>query len=292
MAGDWPPKPDSAAVEAYVNENGRSAEALLAAARIAENTNYLQEAMDKFPTNKRVALAAYFNASTPENRRQFIDMFMKAAPENSLGFYLSAREHFAAGESESALKDVVTASRMTGWSIYAQESMLNAEEAYRATGASEAEAKAASGLALALPYLTRMKDIGRNLQEVSANYRAAGDEASAHATVAMGVQLASRLSHNSEPIFLIQELVGIAIEHKILEGVPGETAYDEEGRTAGQRLEELQGEKNEIKELGGSTDKALENMSEMDLVGFMDRWRMLGERDAVKWLNARQQPSL
>jgi hypothetical protein len=288
LAGEWPNPPEPAAIEPYLEANRRAAETLLAAVRVTGDKKYLQEALDRFPTNRLVALEAYHSATTPEERRRWIDSFKQAAPGNALGHYLSAREHFATGQTDAGITELMAASSAPAWSTFARESILNAEEAYRASGSSEVEAKVAAGLGLPLPHLAKLRELGNSLRELADSYQAAGDEASARATLQLGLTLANRISNPVEPTFTIDKLVSIATEAKLLEGVAPETAYDEGGRTVAQRLEELQRQKEQLKGLGKETGTILEKISEPDLLQFMERWETLGEPDAVQWYRSRR----
>ena len=62
-----PPKLSRAQVEAYVAENRRSAESLLAAFRLTHDRALLQEAAEKYPNDPRVHYAGWFSAYRSES---------------------------------------------------------------------------------------------------------------------------------------------------------------------------------------------------------------------------------
>ncbi|WP_150107483.1 hypothetical protein, partial [Pedosphaera parvula] len=196
-AGKELPKLNLSQLQTYLDANHRSAASLLAAFRATGDASLLQEAREKFPNDPRVAFVAIYQNGSPEERRQWIDNLKQSAPDNALGDYVSAFDHFKSGQTDQAVQDLVAASGKSKWQDYSMDSMQNAEEAYRAAGYSEAEAKAAAVMGQPLPQLAELKGLGRNLGELANSYRQAGDEASAQAALQMGLNLGQRLEDPS-----------------------------------------------------------------------------------------------
>ncbi|MGA2866552.1 MAG: hypothetical protein ABSF95_18920 [Verrucomicrobiota bacterium] len=299
LTGDESFKLSPQQVEPYLEENHRSAESLLAAFRVTEDQSFLREAVEKYPKDPRVNFAAYFAArnqpdSSPEERRQRLDAFKQSAPDNALADYLSAQEHFNSGQSDQAVEDLVAASGKSGFQDYSGDFVQNAEEAYRAAGYSEAEAKALAACSLPLPQLARLKRLGQNMVELATLYRQAGDEASAQAALQMGLNLAQRVGEPSGNHYLINELVGVNIESQILGSMDPGSQFDDGKGTVKDRLDELARRREEIKRLadpstwmGGERRDVLvtlwEKMPPQDLISFYDRVKVSGEREALRW---------
>jgi hypothetical protein len=283
----------------YLEENRRSAESLLAAFRATEDQAFLREAVEKYPKDPRVSFAAYFAArnqpdSSPEERRQRLDAFKQSAPDNALADYLSAQEHFDSGQTDQAVQDLMAASGKSGFQDYSGDFVQNAEEAYRAAGYSEAEAKALAACSLPLPQLAQLKRLGQNLVELATLYRQSDDESSARAALQMGLSLAQRVGEPSGSHYLINELVGVNIESQILESLEPGSLYDNAGRTVKDRLDELARAREDIRRLGepsvwmgGERRDVLvalcEQMPPQDLISFYDRIKVSGEREALRW---------
>jgi hypothetical protein len=286
-------------LELYLEENRRSAESLLAAFRTTEDQAFLREAVEKYPKDPRVSFAAYFAAcsqpdSSSDERRQRLDAFKQSAPDNALADYLSAREHFNSGQTDQAVQDLMAASGKSGFQDYSGDFVQNAEEAYRAAGYSEAEAKALAACSLPLPQLAQLKRLGQNMVELATLYWQSGDESSAQAALQMGFNLAQQVGEPSGSHYLINELVGVNIESQILGSLEPGSLYDNAGRTVKDRLDELARSREEIQRLGdpstwmgGERRDVLvalwEQMPPQDLISFYDRVKVSGEREALRW---------
>ena len=101
--------------------------------------------MEKFPGDPGVAFeAACKKDASPTERREWLEAFKKAAPDNPLANYLSALDYFKSGQSDQALQELTAALDRPGFADYTEERIQTDEEAYRAAGFSEAEAKMAA----------------------------------------------------------------------------------------------------------------------------------------------------
>ena len=303
LSGDDSFKLSSQQVEPYLQANRRSAESLLAAFRTTEDPAFLREAMEKYPNDPRVNFAACFAAMQlpelpPEERRQRLEAFKQSAPDNALANYLSAREHFRSGQTDQAVQELVAASGKSKFQEYSGDFVQNAEEAYRAAGYSEAEAKTIAACSLPLPQLAHLKRLGQDVAELATLYRQAGDEASAQAALQMGLNLAQRVGEPSGNHFVISDLVGLKLERQVLESIDPASPYDNAGHTVKDRLDELNQHDEKIKRLrefgepapgdarGQRQDVLVtlsESLSDRDLISFFDRVKVSGEWEALRW---------
>jgi hypothetical protein len=303
LNGDDSFKLSSQQVEPYLQANRRSAESLLAAFRTTEDPAFLREAMEKFPNDPRVNFAACFAAmrlpeSPPEERRQRLEAFKQSAPDNALANYLSAREQFRLGQTDQAVQELVAASRKSKFHDYSGDFVQSAEEAYRAAGYSEAEAKTIAACSLPLPQLAYLTRLGQDVTELATLYHQAGDEASAQAALQMGLSLAQRVGEPSGSHFVISDLVGLKIERQVLDSMDPARLHDNAGHTVKDRLDELDQRGEIIKRLGdfgepppggaGAERQDVlvtlsERLSERDLISFFDRVKVSGEWEALSW---------
>ena len=286
-------------VESYLQDNRRSAESLLAAFRATDDPALLREAVERYPNDPRVNFAAYFGfrkESSPEDRRERLEAFKQSAPDNALANYLSAQDHFNSGQTDQAVQELIAAAGKSKFQDYSGEFVQNAEEAYRAAGFSEADAKAVAAFGLPLPQLAELRRLGQNLGELATLYQQAGDEASAQAAWQMGVNLGRQVGEPSGQNYLISDLVGLAIERQILERMDPAGPYDNAGHTVKDRLEELARRREMYKEFQGPVDasgrwssptEVMESLSEQDRVSFFDRIKVSGEIEALRWARNR-----
>jgi len=127
-----------------------------------------------------------------------------------------------------------------------------------------------------------LRQTGHKLIELAALYRQAGDEASAQAVEQIGLGLGQRLTQpGSLPI--IQQLVGIGIEQKILGAMDPNRALDGTGQTVQSWLDALNQQKQAIKSVVRASD-ILPTLSDPDLAGYFDRVKLFGETAAAEWL--------
>src|SRR5439155_19101495 len=203
----------AAQVEPYLAANRRNAAGLLAAFRTTGDPALLEEAMQKYPNDPQVDFeAAIRKDASPAERRQWLDLFKQSAPDNALPNYLSALDHFKAGQSDQAVQDLVAASGKQQFQDYSLDRVQDDEEAYRSAGYPVAQAKVVASSHLLLPHLAQMRDRGLNMPRLAASYRQAGDQASADAALQMAVNLGQRYANGSAGETLISQLVGINVE--------------------------------------------------------------------------------
>ncbi len=289
LRGEDVPKPSSGELQAFVDASSRSTESLLGAFRATGDRAFLREAMEKAGKDARVALAAYYlerpynneQAATPE-RRKWLDAFKSADPDNALPNLLSARDYFKAGETDKALEEAKAAYLKPGFQDYSVSFIQDAEEAYRAAGYSEAEAKAFATSDLPLPQLAELKRLQQNLLDQSNSFRQAGDSASADAAMQLALNLYQRMQPGKNQ-FLICDLVGIAMEKQLLSSMDPTSPYGDPGQTVKDRLDQLQQTREAIKGLGKQSEALLPRMTEQDLASFFDRIKVTGEQSAIQW---------
>jgi RNA polymerase sigma factor (sigma-70 family) len=286
-------------VESFLQDNRRSPASLLAAFRATEDPALLQEALEKYPRDPRVSFVACFAAfnrpdSTPEERRLRLEAFKQSAPDNALANYLSAQEHFKSGQTDQAVLELAAAFGKSQFQDYSADFVQNVEEACRAAGRSEAEAKAIASCSLPLPQLAQLRQLGENVTELATLYRKGGDEASAQVTLQMGLTLARQVGEPSGNHGLINDLVALNIESHLLQSIDPARPYDSAGRSVKDRLDELAQCREEIKRLGepstwlgGERRDVLvalsERMPPQDLISFFDRVKVSGEMEALRW---------
>lgn len=275
--------------EAYVRENHRNASSLLAASRASGDKALLREAMEKYPKDPKVAFEAYFlsgpydnkQPATPE-RRQWLENLKESDPKNTLPNYLAARDDFRAGRTDLALQELQAASGKTVFNDYLLEALQSTEEAYRSAGFSEADAKSTASWNLLLPHLAETRQLSENMTELASQYLKSGDTASAQSIVQMGLSLGQQVG-GPEEFPLINTLVGIAIQKKVLGVMDPTSPYLDTGTTVQDQINALDQYRDSLKGLGAQTEAVLPRLSDADRVNFYDRLRVFGEPAAVHW---------
>lgn len=282
----------------YLAANHRNAESLLAAFQLTHDRSLLDEAITNFPNDPRVAFTAMYRAALYANqgdedkiRRQWLDTLKQAAPDNALANYLSAANYFKTGQAELAVQEVMAGAAKPSYDDYVLDSMQSADEAYRAAGYSEADAKALSTSGALLPQMAELKRVGVSLVDLANTYQQAGDNASAQAALQMSLALGQRLD-DPNALTLIQNLVGIAIEKKALDAMPADAQIGNTGQTAQDQSTALMQQRDAIKALVGPNRLStwLTTASDADVISYFDRMRAFGEQNALNWMANRNAP--
>jgi RNA polymerase sigma factor (sigma-70 family) len=272
-------------VEAYVQANHRSASSLLAAYRTSGSISWLEEAMQQYPNDPKVAFEATLRRNAPpEERRQWLEAFKKSAPDNSLAYYLSALDYFKAGQSDQGIQELVAASSKHGFDDYTLDRVQDDEEAYRAAGYSVVEAKTIPSRQLLLPQLAELKQLSGNLLDLANSYQEAGDAASAQAALQMATSLGQRFLTGPAGDTEISKLVGLAIERNALRKMDPDAAYGNDGQTVKDRLGQITQYNEDLKALSAQAESLFPSLSEQDWISYRDRWRIFGEEAALRWI--------
>ena len=284
MDGKETPKLTLMEVQPYLTANHRSAESLLGAFQATGDRTLLREAMEKYPNDPRVAFAAVFKTDSDDERRQWIANFKQSAPDNPLPNYLAALDHFKAGQPADAWQELAAVSGKGQYQDYASESMQNAEEAFRAAGYSENEARVVAGSGVLLPQLAQMKQLGVTLGGLVTTYRQAGDEASANLALQAGMNLGGQLEQGGPGHFMIDDLVGIAVQRLVLNAMDPNSPYGASGHTVQDQIDQITQQRNDLRNLGQQLDQVRQVASQDDIAAFYEREKTSGSEPAIHWL--------
>jgi hypothetical protein len=278
------PKLTSEQIESYLKENHRGAASLLAIARVTGDKSFLKEAMEKFPDDPRVAFdAVFFGSGSADERRQWVEKFKQNAPDNALAGYVSALDYFKSGQTDQAVQELVAASAKPRFQDYFWDQVQSAEEAWRSSGYSELDARWLGTSQSLLPHLTQLKQLNQSIMDVATAYRQAGDDVSAQAAVQYNLQLGERLAQSpTDP--LITQLVGIAIQRNALSALDPNSPYGTTGQTVADRLEQLNQQREFVRNLNEQIQPLLPLVSRQDFITWVDRRRAFGELNAMQWV--------
>ena len=92
--------------------------------------------------------------------------------------------------------------------------------------------------------------------------------------------------------FLINNLVGIAIQLNALKAMDPASPYGNPDQTVQDYMDQITQHKAALKQIGQQTENLWQNMPPEDLISFLDREKLYGEPAALQWyLNKNGQPS-
>jgi len=274
-------------IEAYLKLHGRNAASLLAAFHASGgDTNLLKEAALNFPDDPHVQFTVLAQDLFPDDRRKWLDAFKQSSPDNSLANYLSALEYFDNNQSDAALKELSTALGKEQFSDFDLENFQSAADLYQFSGLSTLEVNSGAMTAMStelIPLLGEMKRVAVDIRDLQKQYVDSGDTASVENLSQLELGLADRFSSGDGGRFMINQLVGMAIESNALRPLDQSKTYDFlDGETPTQRLAELKQEKTDMIDLMKAVPRSAD-MSEAQQNGYFDKMRTDGEIAAKRW---------
>lgn len=274
-----------AQAESFLLKNGRGAANLLAAFRTSGAVRYLREATEKWPADPQIAFEALTDTglTAAAERRQWVDTFKKASPDNSAGNYLSAIQHFRDGSKDTAIAELEIAFGKSKFDDMTLTRMQGNEEAYRSSGLSEPESHVAAMFQLTLPLLNEMRFLGKQMDVLSQSYIQEGDIASAEATVKIALNLGEQYRASGKALLVHQQL-GWDIGENVLRTLDPSSPFGRGDHTVQRALDSIKQERHGISTLLRASVPFQDRMEPNDWIVYTDRMKMLGEPNAMQWL--------
>ncbi len=289
------PKIPHKGVEAWLAQHNRDAMSLLAAFRALEDTNYLNEAATNFPNDPHVEWTILARNAFPEDRRKWLDLLKTSSPSNSVANYLSAQDDFKNGKQQDAINELLVASGKPQLGGFSLESLVDGEELNQFNGASpvKAEQLALSQAATdAIEADATYKNLEISIQDLAKEKLAAGDLDSVQNLSQMGLTFADQIRSGDSGKLIINLLVGNAIEAVALSPLDQNTSYNFlDGQTPAQILQQLKEQKTSLRELVPNFDSAYPNLAPEEMAGFIERMKIYGAVDAMRWVVQQHPPT-
>ena len=210
-----------------------------------------------------------------------------------MAIYLAAREYFNSGKHDEAIKELVEATRKPVFQDYTTDSLLALEELSRDAGLSPLEAWTTALAGWASEHMTelaQLKNLTHGVVDLRKQYQTAGDAQSVEHLSQLAVALAGRLNSGDESKFMMNQLVGIAIEGLSLGQLPQDTPFDFlAGKTPKERADELLQQSQELNSLARNFASVFSDMTENERTAYCEKFRLDGELEAMRWLRQRTQ---
>jgi|SRR5579859_781168 len=283
-----------AKVEAWLAKHNRDAMSLLAAFRALNDTNYLNEAATNFPNNPHVELAVLAHNEFPADRRKWLDLLKASSPSNSLANYLSAQDYFGNGNTDTAVQELLVATGKSQFDAYNTDNRLDSENLYSSSGDSPGETATFAMADMAqedLPDLATFKRLAQGIRDAQQQYLNSGDTGSTANLAQMGMQFGNQIETGDSGKYLINQLVGMAIESIMLQQLNPNTSYDFlGGQTPGQVMQQNKQQKLELRQTISAFDALRPGLTDDEIAGYYDRTKIYGETEAMKWVIQQHPP--
>jgi RNA polymerase sigma factor (sigma-70 family) len=279
-------------VDAFLKAYGRNAANLIAAFEASGDPALLQEAMQKFPNDPQVDFMAAMDKNLySDQQRQWLNNFEASAPNNPLANYLSALNYFNSGQNDQAVQELNAAAGKSQYQDYTVEAVQSMEEAYLSAGYSVGQAEVLSQVDSQLPQLSALKQLGLNMVTLANSYQQSGDAGSAQAVLQLAANIGQSVSGQSGIQYIINSLVGVAIQYNALQAMDPNSQYDNNGDTVQDELNQLTQEKATLKSVNNQFyDSIMPEISEQDLFSFEQRKLIFGETSAEQWAISKYSP--
>jgi serine/threonine protein kinase len=279
----------SAQIEAYVAQNKRNAESLLAAYRISANVTYLKEAASTFPADRDVQYAVIAAKAFPAAQRQWIDAYKASSPDNALAGYFSALEYFRAGQTNLAVQELAEATRKPAFRAELAPMLQAVEEVNLSAGMAAHEAKMAALAECGLmPHLALMRELANAMEAAARQYREQGDSTAAESLAGMGLVLGNHLETGGGSQTVMSQLVGMVIEKMFVRQLDP-NSRDPLGRRVGEVSAAIEQHHQTLKSYRAMTPRVILNMSRAELATYFERVKLYGEEAALSWLKAKHE---
>jgi len=271
-------------MDAFLRADGRHVSTLLAAYRTGKDMALLREAVAKYPNDPQVAFeAATCPWMTDDEKRPWFKAFEQAAPDNALGYYLSALDDLKSGQRDAAMRELAGAAGKQ-FDDYTLKRAEDDVDAYLSAGYPPAEAQVVSSGAVLLPQLATMKQLGLQLVDLANSYNQAGDAASAQAVLQMALGLGQTLEGTGPTSPTITQFVGFAVEKMALEKMDPNATIGASGQTVQEALNRIAETRQAMRDLNNMAEPLMPNLTEQDMVNYINRRALFGEIAAMQWV--------
>ena len=197
--------------------------------------------------------------------------------------FLSARNHFKNDRAEEAIEDLLAGASKPGFNDYTQHDIQSAEEKYLASGKGTVEAKLFANIQQRLPHLQELRNLPRDLVKLQEAAVTRGDTKTFNDLAQLGITIGPSADRNAGVNYLLNDLVGIAIQKQMLETLDPAGAYPFLDRTPAETLTGLDARVQEIRNVS-KTAGDLAEAAPNDIIAYLDRSRIHGEFNALQWL--------
>jgi hypothetical protein len=257
-----------AEIQKYLAANSSDPDAWIAAAYLREGKPSFREAALRFPGDPAIQARMAISTDDPTERRSAIEKLRAADPDNAMGDYLSAFDHLKQGRQSEALQDLAASLNKTDVDDFTAQLFPAFTEAHLSAGFEGVDAEVAALASIPREGLSQLSNLSKQLK----NLQATSHAETATAIRSAGLTLGQNLQSGKHEL-LFDQLVGMAIEKQFL-NPSSDTS----------RLNEIAIEQAEIQRLVKTLSARLLQASPSIVAGYMERFKTLGERQAMQWL--------
>jgi hypothetical protein len=259
-------------------------EAQVIAGLMTNNPDLIRQGIETDPGNSHLLfIGATLSAFSAEERIAMGKRLIETDPENGLAAFIHASNLMKGGQADAAIEMLRSATHRTRMDHFVNETQLLMDEAYGAAGFSPSTAKVRSLYDGRAAYLLDLMVFAKSLKGMGGAFTTSEASELQSLTASMGQRLADQSGSGS---FALGALVGLSVEQTYLKGLPDDAPSPYEGLTVAQARESIIAERQKIREETENYPDVEKIFSDdPELMGrFVDRCRLTGELEAIKWL--------
>ena len=272
----------------YVESRGRDALSLIVASFLSGSEDkWLEEAVERFPDDPRVAAAMLIKRGNSPEASEWIARLKEHDPGNSLGYLLAAKSALDGRDLDGAMKEL-SALESTRMNDFRETWQSGITDAYHSAGYQGMEAEWL-GMAQTPVISGEVMKLSAGIAEAMVAAKERGDQTTAESLGRSGMKAAALVSDRGDRDLLINQLISVSMERKLLnqlhvfDFVPGDQ------RIVVERLAEMDKRIARLKSVIQSHTELLPTMTESELSQFTRRVQVEGELKAMEWLVTQRQ---
>ena len=189
---------------------------------------------------------------------------------------------FAAGDAAGAGVALAQSLDNPLYADYTQKVVAGSEQAFLDAGYEPTAAAFAAMFSIPFVQVQTVMNVSENLKQLQDEFIRSADFDAAEPTVIIGLTLGQRIQDQGP--YLIDQLVGVAIEKQFLQQLDPLTQAGPGGQTAGERLDALDSKLLEIKQLSSAGMEKFAAADEATQSQYLAKLKAEGELAAIRWL--------
>ena len=233
-------------------------------------------------------MLAYVGSTDPafsaEEQLLHSKRFYANDPENALAAFIYATRLFEHGNKEGAFQVLQESKDRQVLDDYSLDRLQLMKEAYQAAGLTNLEAQLQSTLALGKPYLGNLLSFVGELDDVADTLPPQEAANLRNLTSSMGI----RVSQSAATGTILDQLTGLAMEERSLEGLGDDDNSPFEGMTVEEAQTSIKDRRDRLKDtiskFSGMDALSILTQDPVLMEGYFEAFRRNGELEAIHWL--------
>ncbi|RBP46541.1 hypothetical protein DES53_102932 [Roseimicrobium gellanilyticum] len=272
------PLPTRAQLEAYIEQEGRTAGSLIAGFMLStETVPWLEEAAERHPDDPRVsAMMLMVARGLKQPTDEWVRRMQENDPKNSLGWCNAALDAFKAGDVESGLDALEGAASRGRPHMYPQEISSEVTKACKSAGFDSLYAETLGMAHLPIGQISVLMELAQHMKTGPAEAKGPAIESL--------LALTQSLKKPTERAGLVEKLISSSIERTIVNSSEWYEEMPGLDMTAAELQERNSTERAATSALIKEHRRLLPTLSDTEMKQYLRRIAVEGEFNAMQWV--------